>query len=150
MEKRVVKVLGWIVACLPVPSWAAGERVDVALFSRGDQSGWQAKAFTGKTRYSLETTDGRTVMRADSSAAASGLYREVGIDLGRTPVLNWTWKVGNVLAAADERTRAGDDYSARVYVVFSGGLMFWRTRAIQLRIVGQTAGGQQLAQCLHR
>lgn len=31
---------------------------------------------------------------------------------------------------ADERTRAGDDYPARVYVVFSGGVAFWRTRAI--------------------
>jgi hypothetical protein len=34
------------------------------------------------------------------------------------------------LAGADERTRAGDDYPARVYVVFTGGLAFWRTRAI--------------------
>lgn len=126
----MIKVLCWIVACLPVLSWAASDRVDVAIFSRGDLSGWQAKAFTGKTRYSLENMDGRIVMRADSSAAASGLYREVSVDLGKTPVLNWTWKVGNVLASADERTRAGDDYPARIYVVFSGGLMFWRTRAI--------------------
>jgi hypothetical protein len=35
-----------------------------------------------------------------------------------------------VLEGTDERTRAGDDYPARVYVVFSGGAAFWRTRAI--------------------
>ena len=45
-------------------------------------------------------------------------------------MLNWTWKIDNVLTGVDERTRAGDDYAARVYVVFSGGLAFWRTRAI--------------------
>ena len=35
-----------------------------------------------------------------------------------------------MLTGIDERTRAGDDYAARVYVVFSGGLAFWRIRAI--------------------
>ncbi|MGH8762531.1 MAG: DUF3047 domain-containing protein [Nitrosospira sp.] len=130
MGERMVKLLYWAVICLPALSWAANERVDIAHFSQGDLSGWQSKSFTGKTRYSLENTDGRTALRADSSAAASGLYREVNVELGKTPILNWTWKVGNTLAGADERTRSGDDYSARVYVIFSGGLMFWRTRAI--------------------
>lgn len=117
-------------ACLPMLSWAKGERVDVARFSQGDLSGWRSKAFSGETRYALKNQDGRTVLRADSNAAASGLYREVSVELGKTPILNWTWQVGNILAGADERTRAGDDYPARVYVIFSGGLMFWRTRAI--------------------
>ncbi|MDN5935275.1 MAG: DUF3047 domain-containing protein [Nitrosospira sp.] len=124
------KLLCWAMLCLPLSSWAAGERVDIARFSRNDLSGWQSKAFSGETRYSLQNENGRTALHADSSAAASGLYREVSIDLGKTPVINWAWKIGNTLAAADERTRAGDDYSARIYVVFSGGLMFWRTRAI--------------------
>ncbi|MDQ3186066.1 MAG: DUF3047 domain-containing protein [Pseudomonadota bacterium] len=126
----MIRLLCCVAICLPGLSWATGAHVDIARFSRGDLSSWQSKVFTGKTRYSLENTDGRTVLRADSSAAASGLYREISVELGKTPILNWTWKVSNVLAGADERTRAGDDYAARVYVVFSGGLMFWRTRAI--------------------
>jgi len=130
MEKRMNKLLCWFMIGFPVLSWAAGERVDIARFSRGDLGGWQLKAFSGETRYSLQNKDGLTVLRADSSAAASGLYREVSIDLDQTPILNWAWKIGNTLAGADERTRAGDDYLARVYGVFSGGLMFWRTRAI--------------------
>ncbi|MEP6877577.1 MAG: DUF3047 domain-containing protein [Nitrosospira sp.] len=124
------KLLCWAMICFPVLSWAADDRVDIARFSRGDLSGWQSKAFAGETRYSLQNRDGRIALRADSSAAASGLYREVSVDLGRTPILNWTWQIGNILGDADERTRVGDDYAARVYVVFSGGLMFWRTRAI--------------------
>ncbi len=130
MDKRMDKLLCWAMIYFPVLSWAADDRVDIARFSRGDLSGWQSKAFAGETRYSLQNKDGRTALRADSNAAASGLYREVNIDLGKTPILNWTWQAGNILSGADERTRAGDDYSARVYVVFSGGLMFWRTRAI--------------------
>lgn len=116
--------------CFPVLSWASDDRVDIARFSRGDLSGWQSKAFAGETRYFLQNKDGRTALRADSNAAASGLYREVSIDLGKTPILNWTWQAGTMLTGTDERTRAGDDYAVRVYVVFSGGLMFWRTRAI--------------------
>lgn len=124
------KLLCWVVACLPLLSWAADDRVDVARFSQGDLSGWQPKVFTGETRYSLKSSDGRLALRAESNAAASGLYRKVNVELDKTPMLNWTWKVDSVLAGANERIRAGDDYSARVYVVFSGGPMFWRTRAI--------------------
>ena len=126
------KLLYWarVVTCLPVLAWAGSGHVDIAHFSRGELSGWKSKEFSGVTRYALENRDGRTVLRADSNASASGLYREASIDLGKTPILNWTWQVGNILPGADERTRAGDDYPARIYVIFSGGLMFWRTRAI--------------------
>ncbi|GJL74553.1 DUF3047 domain-containing protein [Nitrosomonas sp.] len=115
---------------MPVASWAESGRVDIARFSQGDLSGWQSKVFAGETSYVLEREAERMVLRADSSAAASGLYREVSIDLNKTPILNWDWKVDNILTGNDERTKAGDDYPARIYVVFSGGVMFWRTRAI--------------------
>jgi hypothetical protein len=125
------KLAYWIVFfCLPLLAWAAAERIEIARFAQGDLSGWKTKVFAGETRYSLERAGGKTALRADSSAAASGLYREIKVDLGKTPILNWSWKVDHVLLGADERTRAGDDYPARVYVVFSGGLYFWRTRAI--------------------
>lgn len=124
------KFLFWVAICLPAIVWAESGRVDIARFSQGDLSDWQKKAFAGETRYSLEKSDGRLALRADSSAAASGRYREVNVDLNKTPILNWTWKIGGILTGNDERTRAGDDYPARVYVVFSGGVMFWRTRAI--------------------
>ena len=117
--------------CLPFLSWAGREDIDIARFSQGNLSGWQSKTFSGDTHYNLVNEDGQTVLRADSRATASGLYREVSVDLGKTPILNWKWKIDGILAAsADERTRAGDDYPARVYVIFSKGLQFWRTYAI--------------------
>lgn len=126
----MLKLLCCLLVCLPLASWAEGRHIDVARFSQGDLSGWQTKVFSGKTSYALRKEDGRTVLHADSHAAASGLYRETSIDLRRTPILNWTWKVDNILTGNDERTKAGDDYPARIYVVFSGGALFWRTRAI--------------------
>lgn len=119
-----------VLCCLPLLAWAAGERIEIARFAQGDLSGWKTRVFAGETRYSLERTGGKTALRADSSAAASGLYREIEVNLGKTPILNWSWKVDHVLVGVDERARAGDDYPARIYVVFSGGLNFWRTRAI--------------------
>ena len=120
----------FMLCCLPLLAWAAGERIELSRFAQGDVSGWKTKVFAGTTIYTLDRTDDKAALRADSSAAASGLYREIKVDLGKTPILHWTWKIEQVLPGADERTRAGDDYPARVYVVFSQGMRFWRTRAI--------------------
>ncbi|HEY5720407.1 MAG TPA: DUF3047 domain-containing protein [Gammaproteobacteria bacterium] len=83
--------------------------------------GWEPKAFAGETRYRAEQRDGRPAVRADSQASASALLHEIDIDLTRTPYLSWSWQVGNLLPGIDERVKAGDDYPARVYVLFSGG-----------------------------
>jgi hypothetical protein len=131
LKKNAMKQLIFCaIVCLPSLSWTAESRIDIARFSLGDLSGWQTKVFAGETRYALEKSQGRLGLRADSNATASGHYREININLEKTPMLNWKWKVDNVLTGIDERTRVGDDYAARVYVVFSGGLAFWRTRAI--------------------
>ncbi|MCB1815010.1 MAG: DUF3047 domain-containing protein, partial [Candidatus Competibacteraceae bacterium] len=46
------------------------------------------------------------------------------------PYLNWSWKVANVLSGIDEHSKAGDDFAARVYLVVSGGALFWKTRSL--------------------
>jgi len=107
-----------------------GETVRVGEFSSGLLDQWRERGFVGRTVYQLVEMDGRMVVHADSHASASGLYRPVSVDLERTPVLNWSWRVDALIRGNDERSRAGDDYPARVYVVFSGGARFWRTRAI--------------------
>lgn len=109
---------------------AADSRLVVGDFAHGDLGGWEDKTFDGKTRYTLVVNDGRHALKADSRDAASGLYKPTRVDLEKTPYLHWSWKVSNTLGDIDEHTKAGDDYPARVYVVFSGGVLFWRTRAI--------------------
>ena len=129
--RRTLNIWGLLLGALFVPHAALAEaRIDVARFSRGDLDGWYPKIFSGETRYTLEPGNGRFVLRAESRATASGLYHEMRVDLEETPILNWSWRVDNVLSGNDERSREGDDYPARVYVVFSGGMAFWRARAV--------------------
>lgn len=108
----------------------AAETVMIGEFSASNREDWQSKSFQGETRYHFDDRSGRRALSAESQGAASGLYREIKVDLNRTPWLNWSWRVDRVLKGVDERTKAGDDYPARVYVVVSGGAAFWKTRSL--------------------
>lgn len=110
---------------------ARAERIDVGQFSAGKLDNWETESFSGATQYRLQSLSGRgTVLSASSKASASGLFHKIDIDLNTTPYLHWSWKIDNLIPGADERSKDGDDYPARIYVVFSGGLFFWKTRAI--------------------
>lgn len=89
--------------------------------------GWREVVFDGRTRYSGEGG----CIRARSEDAASGLIRRVDVDLTRRPILAWAWRAERPLqgASAPERSKAGDDYLARVYVIHEG-FFPWQTRAI--------------------
>ena len=102
----------------------------VEVLRDGDVAGWEEKVFAGKTLYETVRRDGRSVVRATSRGTASGLYLRRRIDLDRTPILRWTWRVDGTLGDVDERTRAGDDYAARVYVIRSHPVFLWRSRAV--------------------
>ena len=126
---------------LALGSGSAGAE-SVEVLRDGDVAGWEEKVFSGKTRYETVRQDGRTVLRATSHGTASGLYRRLRVDLEKTPILNWTWRVDATLGDVDERTRAGDDYSARVYVVRSHPVFLWRTRAVNYVWASARAEGE--------
>ena len=71
-----------------------------------------------RTRYTLVDDNGVTVLRADSQSGASGLSRSVRVDPAELPWLRWRWKISNIIEQADLRTREGDDFPARIYVMF--------------------------------
>ncbi|WP_018861533.1 MULTISPECIES: DUF3047 domain-containing protein [unclassified Thioalkalivibrio] len=100
------------------------------IFSPADILNWETRAFEGETQYKSVEIDGRHAVHASCDNSASGLYLKKTIDLERTPILEWSWRVDKTFTGIDETTRAGDDYPARVYVVKDGGLLRWRTRAI--------------------
>ncbi|MGR9000059.1 MAG: DUF3047 domain-containing protein [Gammaproteobacteria bacterium] len=108
----------------------AGEKLMIGFFSSGSLAHWEPKKFKGQTKYQLVDLAGTRVLKAESADSASGLIKEQRIDLQKTPVMNWRWRIENRLGNLNEQTKSGDDYAARVYVVVSGGLAFWRTRAI--------------------
>ena len=115
----------------------------VGSFSTGDLTGWTPKIFKGETVYRLVENDGRTVLKAESRGAASGLFKEVRLDPRSAPVLRWSWKIERTLSKGDERTKAGDDYAARVYVVFPS-VLFWRTRAVNYIWANRLPAGESL------
>ncbi len=95
-----------------------------------DISQWERQEFKGITRYEIKTSGNRVYLHATSNGTASGLVRKISVDLAKTPYINWSWRVNQVFSGIDETHREGDDYPARIYIVISGGLFFWRTRAI--------------------
>ena len=122
-------ILGVLVLALTA---AAGESKaeSVTILSGGDIAAWKEKLFKGSTVYETVTLDGRAALRASSNGSASGVFRKVRVDIEKTPILNWSWRVEESLDPIDERIRGGDDYSARVYVIRKHRLLFWMTRAL--------------------
>ena len=83
---------------------------------------WQPLTFKKiprHTAYQLVEDNGVVVLQADSDNAASGLSREVAIDPVEYPIVEWRWKVDNVLAGGDVARKTGDDYPARLYITFA-------------------------------
>lgn len=135
----------FVLTCTSVES-AEALRVDIGAFSRGRlDAEWQPKSFKNGTDYRLEQIDGRLALHASSRAAASGLYREIIVDLNRTPFLYWSWRVDRTPDVRNEQAKSGDDYAARIYVVISGGLAFWRARSLNYVWASTTAQGSRWA-----
>ena len=109
---------------------AAGEgsirRIDVARFSAlapGDTlpAEWKHQRLPSVERpnvFSLTTDGGATVLRVQSHRSASTLVVRSEVDPNVTPLLRWRWWVANAVAGSDLRRKAGDDYAARLYVLF--------------------------------
>ena len=91
---------------------------------------WEAKEFSGESIYSVGEYKGRLALKALSHNSASGLVLKKKIDLSITPYINWSWLIEKKLLMLDERSKRGDDFVARIYVVIDGGLMFWQTQSL--------------------
>jgi len=104
---------------------AAQDTVAISQFSDGTLNGWESRAFKGETSYTFVTDPEvkSPVLKAVAVASASGRFLKLKVDLNKTPFLNWSWKVTNVFPGIDERTKAGDDFPARLYVVVERGLL---------------------------
>ena len=98
---------------------------DIPAFSRmsagAPVAGWTVLKPAPKapdTVYTLVAEDGHTVLKADADHSMSGLVHTIHIDLAKTPLLRWRWKITEPVAAGDMNKKSGDDYAARIYVMF--------------------------------
>jgi hypothetical protein len=128
MRQRVLVILCLLLVSGTVVGIA--DRLVISDFAAHGVTQWERKRFSGDTIYSVKQQGQQAVLMAESRDSASGLVKKIRVDLQQYPYLRWRWRTDSRLHGLDETTRQGDDYVARVYVVVSGGLFFWRTLAL--------------------
>jgi len=67
-------------------------------------------------QFQFRTSGGSQLVEIESKGSMSLLARPISVDLDKTPVLCWRWRVNRVLETADMSERQGDDYAARLYL----------------------------------
>ena len=109
------------------------EEVTVFDFSEEELNTLKVKKVRGsdaKTEYILGSNEDGNYLKAVANNAASGLGKEIKINLNKTPFLNITWKVEKDLSGINERSKKGHDYAARVFVVKKTGATPLSNRAM--------------------
>ncbi len=100
--------------------------IEVGRFSattagQGLPDGWKPLTFKKiekHTTYTLVKEDDAVVVKAVAEASASGLTRETKINPKEYPIVQWRWKIMNILKKGDVHKKEGDDYPARIYITF--------------------------------
>ncbi|MGB0910099.1 MAG: DUF3047 domain-containing protein [Nitrospirales bacterium] len=131
-HSRHSRVLGlWIILfCLPATSLAdtpSQTILEVGKFSTAQvggmlPTGWKPLTFDkikDHTLYELVKNKKHVVVKAMSVASSSGLTREISIDPKEFPIVQWRWKVENIIKKGNVNRKDGDDYPARVYITFA-------------------------------
>ena len=98
-------------------------------FSKGIGPGWSKKSFSGETQYSVIQDEGQPYLRATSNGTASALYYKIEYDPREYPYIVWKWEVDNIIEKGDATQKSGDDYAARLFVVFPSSF-FVRTQTL--------------------
>ena len=83
-----------------------------------------------KTAYSVGSNENGNYLKAIADNAASGLGKEIKIDLNKTPFINITWKIEKDIPGIDETAKKGHDFAARVFVIKKTGATALSNRAV--------------------
>ena len=125
MRVFIVFVLMWS-ACF-------AEGVKIFEFTDTELSKLEVRKVRGadnKTIYEVGSNENGNFLKAIADNAASGLGKEVKIDLNQTPFINITWKIERDLPGIKENTKKGHDFAARVFVIKKTGATPLSNRAI--------------------
>ena len=107
--------------------------VKVFSFTEAELSQLEVRKVRGadnKTIYTVGSNEKGNFFKAVADNAASGLGKEVKIDLNKTPFINITWKIEKDLVGIKENTKKGHDFAARVFAVKKTGATPLSNRAI--------------------
>ena len=107
--------------------------INVFEFTNSELSKLEVRKVRGadnKTVYSIGSNENGNYLKAIADNAASGLGKEINIDLNKTPFINITWKIEKDLKGIKENTKKGHDFAARVFVIKKTGATVLSNRAI--------------------
>ena len=112
---------------------ALAENINIFKFTERELSELDVRKVRGadnKTVYTVGSNENGNFLKAVADNAASGLGKEIEIDLNKTPFINITWKIEKDLQGIKENTKKGHDYAARVFVIKKTGATPLSNRAI--------------------
>lgn len=116
--------------------------IKIDFFTYKNNPYFEKIIFFDETYYYPVTQGKQRYVEAKSSNSASGLLYKKKIDLHATPILRWRWRLTQPLVNTREKTREGDDFAARLYIVIGGGLRFWQRRALSYVWTHQIPAGE--------
>jgi hypothetical protein len=128
--KNLFKIL---VSLLLTTNTILADEIKVFDFTETELSKLEVRKVRGadnKTIYTVGTNENGNFLKSVAENAASGLGKEIKIDLNKTPFINITWKIEKDLSGIKENTKKGHDYAARVFVIKKTGATPLSNRAI--------------------
>ena len=117
------------------------ETINVFEFTKEEMKSLEVRKVKGKTIYTLGSNDNGNYLKAEAEGKASGLGKELKINLLKTPFINITWKVEKDLPGIIENSKKGHDYAARVFVIKKTGATALSNRAINYVFSSNNAAG---------
>ena len=125
MSKKTKWMLPCLLSAISLPLSALADPLWLGRFNESDTNipaPWKIEHLDQRvppTQYTLRKWDGVVAIEARAKKSMALLGRTAAVDLKKTPILCWQWRIDAPVASADMTRKSGDDYAARVYLTFS-------------------------------
>ena len=133
MKHVLIKFIKIITIYFLFISSVCAEKLMVFDFTEEELNSLEVRKVRGadaKTFYSIGSNENGNYLKAEAVNAASGVGKEIKINLDKTPFINITWKIEKDLRGTKENTKKGHDFAARVFVIKKTGATPLSNRAI--------------------
>jgi hypothetical protein len=136
----------------PAPNSASAEPAATPSQGKGQKlawtkgQNWHAYNLPSKrpTTFSNVQMDGRDAVLAVADASASLLRQQLSIPASELTQVKFSWKVPQLIDAADLALREGDDSPVRIVLTFDGNRSNWSTKNTMLSELSQLLTGEEL------
>ena len=133
MKQVLIKFIKIITIYFLFISSVCAEKLMVFDFTEEELNSLEVRKVRGadaKTLYYIGNNENGSYLKAVAENAASGVGKEIKINLDKTPFINITWKIEKDLKGIKENTKKGHDFAARVFVIKKTGATPLSNRAI--------------------